>query len=335
MFGDATGATTHDASATTGDTVGTSEEDVSSTLADDTSGASGAKFDTPDGASVTAEGGGRMGCQKADFLFVIDNSGSMGDDQDNLVASFPAFVETIQATLQGQDYHIMVVDSDALDTCDGICEGGAPFCALYPGDGGCEYINSGCDATLGAGKVRDELKAPCPIADGQRYMTETQPDLAGTFACVAKVGTYGQGSEQPIGAMLAAVAGDEADGCNTGFLRDDAILVVTLVADCPPETAAEQVTGSPAEWYEALVAAKNGQAGAISMLGLVSDGDQPGGLCSGNADDSHWGAPKLRELVESFPHHVLASVCEPDYGTFFAEAVQIIDETCDEFVPEG
>jgi hypothetical protein len=91
----------------------------------------------------------------------------------------------------------------------------------------------------------------------------------------------------------------------------------------------------PKQWYDALVAAKNGNPGAISMLGLVSDGDLPGGLCAGNPDDSQWGAAKLRELVELLPHHVLASVCEPDYGDFFAQAVQIIDQTCDEFVPEG
>src|SRR5690242_21671906 len=37
-----------------------------------------------------------VGCAKADFLFVIDNSGSMADEQDNLIASFPGFIDTIQ-----------------------------------------------------------------------------------------------------------------------------------------------------------------------------------------------------------------------------------------------
>ncbi len=336
LFG---GGATDAASATTAATEGA--QDTGAEAGPEASGADGAsagegiKFDAPSGMSATAEGGGKMGCQKADFLFVIDNSGSMGDDQDNLVASFPEFVATIQETLQGQDYHIMVVDGDAADICDDICTGGASFCALFPEGDGCEYVNAGCDATLGAGKIRDELKEPCPIAGGQRYMTHTQADLPGAFGCVAKVGTYGQGNEQPIGAMMAALSDNEAGGCNEGFLRDDAILVITLVADAPPETAAEQINGSAAQWFDAVVAAKNGQPGAISMLGLVSDGDQPGGLCSANVDDSRWGAPKLREFVGLFPHHVLASVCEPDYAAFFAEAVQIIDQTCDEFVPEG
>ena len=44
-------------------------------------------------------GGNKPGCGKVDFLFVIDNSGSMGDNQDNLIASFPGFINTIAQTL--------------------------------------------------------------------------------------------------------------------------------------------------------------------------------------------------------------------------------------------
>lgn len=36
-------------------------------------------------ASATMEGGDGTGCAKADFLFVIDNSGSMADEQDRQI----------------------------------------------------------------------------------------------------------------------------------------------------------------------------------------------------------------------------------------------------------
>jgi hypothetical protein len=167
-------------------------------------------------------------------------------------------------------------------------------------------------------------------------MTQDQPDLASTFACVAQVGTYGDGNERPIAAMHAAVSHPANDGgCNDGFLRDDAILVVTLLTDAPPKTATEQVAGDVVQWRDQLVAAKNGDETAITLLGLVSDGDVPNGLCSGNIDDSGEGAPKMREFVSQFSHHVLASICQADYAPFFAQAVQIVDTTCDEFVPEG
>jgi hypothetical protein len=64
------------------------------------------------------------GCRKVDFLFIIDNSGSMGDEQQNLIASFPGFIQTIQAELElASDYHIMVIDTDAyvFSGCELIC----------------------------------------------------------------------------------------------------------------------------------------------------------------------------------------------------------------------
>src|SRR5262245_50681890 len=54
--------------------------------------------------------GTEKGCHKADFLFVIDNSTSMEDEQDSLIASFSGFIATIEDTLMAQDYHILVVD---------------------------------------------------------------------------------------------------------------------------------------------------------------------------------------------------------------------------------
>src|SRR5688572_22431789 len=52
------------------------------------------------------------GCSKIDFLFVIDNSGSMGAHQTALITSFGPFIDTIFATVQAQDYQILVTDSD-------------------------------------------------------------------------------------------------------------------------------------------------------------------------------------------------------------------------------
>lgn len=30
----------------------------------------------------------------------------------------------------------------------------------------------------------------------------------------------------------------------------------------------------------------------------------------------------------------IASICEADYGPFFADAVEIIDHTCEQYVPQ-
>src|SRR5436190_653163 len=47
----------------------------------------GLKLDVGAHTDGVEEAGDGQGCTKADFLFVIDNSGSMEDEQDHLIAS--------------------------------------------------------------------------------------------------------------------------------------------------------------------------------------------------------------------------------------------------------
>src|SRR5687768_4092276 len=49
-----------------------------------------------------------MGCRKVDFLFVVDNSGSMAANQAQLLASFPGFIQGMQDALAGvvDSYHV-------------------------------------------------------------------------------------------------------------------------------------------------------------------------------------------------------------------------------------
>ncbi len=54
------------------------------------------KFDV--GASGDLAPGGE-GCENVDILFVIDNSGSMRDEQSHLIAAFDGFSEQIQTQL--------------------------------------------------------------------------------------------------------------------------------------------------------------------------------------------------------------------------------------------
>ena len=60
------------------------------------------------------------GCQRVDFLFIVDNSGSMREKQENLARSFPGFIEVVERELRAKDYHIMVVDTDASSGAAGV-----------------------------------------------------------------------------------------------------------------------------------------------------------------------------------------------------------------------
>ena len=294
--------------------------------------------------------GNAEGCQKVDFLFVIDNSGSMQEEQQALVDSFAGFIATIQDTLNAQDYHVMAIDTDAEplgfseiscdadgcscdpspQCCYAVCDEDGPVSFLDPTEcagAACDaYVfPEGCEVSLGAGKAEDPVFESCGIDGDRRFMTDTQANLADTFACAALVGAGGDGAERPIEAMQAALTTQTAaSGCHEGFLRDDAILVVTLITDEDDSNS----DGMAAAWHDALVATKADVETAIVMLGLIGDTD----VCpASQAED----APKLRTFIESFTHGSWGSVCEPTYDPFFTAAVTEIDITCDEFRPEG
>jgi hypothetical protein len=333
--------------ATTGDSPTTgagSTTDDSAGDSGDGSSSGGIKFDTLSGdAGNAGDGGATMGCQKVDFLFVIDNSGSMSDEQQNLVSSFPGFIGAIQDTLMAQNFHIMVIDTDAgtggssviscqPDCCATACkENPGAICNGKP----CTPMEP-CDTTLGAGKTKSSEGDSCAIASGQRYMTDLQPNLGATFACVGKVGVNGDGNERPVEAMLEALSPglNDPGQCNEAFLRKDAILVATLITDEEDEMKSP---GDPAAWHDALVAVKGGNEDAVVMLGLVGDADLQNPVCDpyANGGAGAEAAPRLRALVESFPKGVWGSVCEPDYSPFFLDAVSVIDAACDDFTPEG
>jgi hypothetical protein len=276
------------------------------------------------------------GCRAVDFLFVIDNSVSMEGEQAALVEAFPGFIDTIQTTLpEGSDYHVMVVDTDEW----GRCNTANPWEGIDPDSDTCNaYINQTvfeeCDRTLGAGVVNPAgafaSNMICPLQGGHRYMDATEPDLADAFSCVAQVGTAGHSSERPMDALLAALEPgiNAAGGCNEGYLRDDALLVVTFMSDDPNY---EDALG-PQEWYDAIVQAKLGDPAAIVMLGLTPawEGCQD---ASAMPKGAHWA-----ELMAMFGERGLhGNVCSTaqEYIDFFQMAVSTIDQACNEYVPPG
>ena len=138
-----------------------------------------------------------------------------------------------------------------------------PECDGYP----CNNlpVAEGCDATLGTGLVDDPGAKACGVTGGHRYMVDGQPNLSGTLHCLAKVGTDGDGSERPMEAMIASVSTlNGVGGCNAGFVRKDALLVVTLITDedgwgsiCSPDyapffDAAVSVIDTACEQFEPL-----------------------------------------------------------------------------------
>ncbi len=249
-----------------------------------------------------------MGCDKIDFLFVVDNSDSMRDHQTNLRQSFPGFIDAVQATLEDvNSLHVGVVTTDAYG----------------PNSAGCDDVGGLVTRTGGT----NSSQAVCgPYAENANYMTEAD-DLADTFSCAAQVGTDGASDELPVYAMVRAVVGDLAgDGeCNQGFLRDDALLVIVFVTDCgtfgPPG-------GEPQDWYDLIVAARGFWQNVVVVSVIETS------LDSGLSE--RLDGRRIAEFTELFGEHGLVGDIEmPDYSPLLSEAVDRIRLGCDEFIPPG
>lgn len=270
--------------------------------------------------------GEHVGCEAVDFLFVVDDSLSMFEHQQNLVANVPAFVAGIEATLDHVDsIQVGVVATD-------------PY-SYNPG--ACILLGALVTSTEGGGSQSSDMVCG-PYAEGFNYMTQAD-DIAETFGCAAQVGTIGNGFERPMEAMVETLGKslDVPGGCNEGFLRDDALLVIVIITDeydgpgdpeaLNPARDPPTSTGTPQTWYDAVLDAKGGlpQNAAALVITHYDDGPCP------PADLGHDGM-NLVEWVEKFGENgILGGICEPDYGPMFAEATAVIQTACDNFVPAG
>ncbi|MFY0539530.1 hypothetical protein [Nannocystis pusilla] len=267
---------------------------------------------------------------KVDLVFSISASWTMKNQQEALKASFPGFVDTLETQFAGFDYHILVPMQGSGVWGIPSCKGCLDTCPTGPEDYPCGAVLEPCDTVQGAGITFsagwDASNERCDLAGGDRYITSGQPNLPAAFTCVASVGTSG-GSR--VAEAAVSTLTDEINapaGCNAGFLRNDALLVVVAIDDVWDEKSA----GTPKDWADALVEAKGGDADAVVLLVIANDIDDPDGLCGYEPGGEH----RLRTWTQLLPHSVFGSMCVDSYDGYFADAAAKIKAQCDVFVPQ-
>ena len=162
----------------------------------------------------------------ADILFIVDNSGSMREEQENLASNFDLFINQIAG--QG-DYRIAVVSTDQTNAIEtsGLAEftfsDEAPyFTRVQPiGRAACMStdIEQGC--FRGANPATR-------VIDSNLLTPEQQ---ISSFQSNVRVGTCGSGTERGLRAMQDALSKTDGGQCNASFLREDANLVLVFVSD--------------------------------------------------------------------------------------------------------
>jgi hypothetical protein len=321
---------------------GTSTGESSSTGSSSSSSGSSSKSGSADGSGTSTtdatfpdmgtqpDFGGPSGCKgKIDFLFVVSRASDTAVMQEKLVAAAPDFIATIQDQFDDFDLHIMVVDSDEdwwVLECEIMTCGDCDIDPNYP----CDHIPTKCDETLGAGTVFNvgpgTFDMPCELGE-HRYITKDTPDIAGAFECIARVGAVGP--NRMGDALVAAIspklnAFDPVPGCNAGFLRDDALLVLTMIGPEDAPFGWNSKAGPWQDWRQAVVDAKHGNLDAIVALGIVSGED-----CEVDPQPSR----RLCNLIPSFPRSILEPLALEDYAEAFDKAAVLALDACSVFVP--
>ena len=293
---------------------------ASTTSADSSAGASGTTLILDVGSDKDVGDATPPGCKgKIDFLFVISRAWTMKTAQEQLIAAFPSFIETIESKFADFDFHIMVIDGDhewGLEPCDADCEKQGS-CAVpdYP----CDLLDlvTTCDRTIGAGNVFAAggyaSNKPCDIAGGRRFLTKDQPNLTETFACVAKLGISGTDLMGEALTMAMKPEINAPGGCNAGFLRDDALLMVTFIGGYDYNSKWD-----PGTWAANVLKAKKDDSGAVVMLSILDSMCPP--------------PDRICELVKKFPYNMVADGAL-DFGLAFDAATDLVDVACAEYIP--
>jgi hypothetical protein len=202
-------------------------------------------------------------CTMIDLLFVVDNSGTMGEEQLNLATNFPLLIQQLQGledanmNMLNPSVNIMVTTTDF----------GHPLCTPFnkpdysPRQGAPVY--EGCNARINrfTGLGNDPLviteactqNCPADVAPADQFIhfdingsNVPGDNVSLALSCIGPQGIDGCGYEAQLESMLQAINPEacwndpDHEGCadhpewgafNKPFLRDGAILAIALITD--------------------------------------------------------------------------------------------------------
>lgn len=220
---------------------------------------------------------------QVDFLFIVDNSGSLMEEQDALSRNFDRFIQSANA--RGVDYHIAVTTT-----------------GLTPYKGGWSDCPGGVDG--------GEAGRFFPVDNSRpRILTPTTPNLRSHFAANVKVGVCHwweeglEASRLALSEPLVSSADDprtpQPNDGNAGFLRPEAKLYVLYVSD--EEDSGTQPVETYINFLRGLKPGRPDLVSASAIVGLPSCATAPS-----------VGSRYMQ--VASALGGMVADICSPDWG---------------------
>ena len=236
---------------------------------------------------------------KVDVLFVVDDSGSMADDQVLLKQELPNLVA--EAASWGQDYHMAVTTTDPL-LVSGRFKG----------------VPSWVDDTIDPSVFADNLLVGTGGHWEEMGLNGAWMAFSGANVASTSITCINAPNACPSGLWCHEGL---CQGPNYGFLRDDADLVILLISD--EEDSSPETT----DWYiEHYASLKDPQSGyGVKVHALVHD-DQCLGAGYGTMGS------RYIEVVKQFDGHV-GSLCTSNFSAEFADIAQKTFGLKDQFYP--
>jgi hypothetical protein len=152
-------------------------------------------------------------CNKMDLVFVIDDSGSMEEEQGNLATNFPMFANLLSSYVTPDGEHIdyrIAVTTTGKDLMYTVSSPPLTIPTNEPGDNG--VFRRNCNMT-------------------KPFLEPTDANMQQVLSCRANVGIGGPSFEMPLLMTKWALGDRVTDGKNAGFLREDALLGVVMLTD--------------------------------------------------------------------------------------------------------
>ncbi len=208
-------------------------------------------LDTPPPNAVTTCGTIGFAPAKTDILFVVDDSGSMAEEQRILADNFQTFIAKLASLPIANDFQIGITTT-SVDFEQDDASGTPVVSTVFSPPG--SYPNSGQPYPAGALVAVDPATGEY-ITTAPRILRGDSPTLVQDFQNNVKVGTWGSGKEQGLRAARLAVSDRIADGKNAGFLRPGARLAVVILSDeddcSDPNHAVSWIHSPPDPSYDA------------------------------------------------------------------------------------
>lgn len=233
---------------------------------------------------------------QVDVLWVVDDSGSMSEEQAALGANFPAFFS--QTSINNVDYHIAVTTTlVSSQGCIPDITNPTATCAVEP------------DEEAG-------LYTACPGND--RFITRTTSNPATQFACNVSVAdrdnvrpsrSASDSMEAGLQAAKLFLSPPNIDdpAKNGGFLRDDAKLYVIVVSD--EEDQSQGPTDLYVDFFQNLKGFRN--------RSLVSLSSIAGGVPTACMEAER--ADRYKDAITAVANGLFLNICNDDWGNYLTQ----------------